>query len=95
MQDSRDFVADSFAVELYRSNHEIERFNKLSRWEKIFAIAPSPRNLKSEDSSTGLGQIFAKTAVNAYNAAIDRDDIIGQKINLEECNIKPNKVGIK
>lgn len=84
MKDARDVLADSFVMEYYRYNHEVERFFDLPLWQQILVGAPKLNSPMREDSSTGLGQIFAKTAINAYNAAIQREDIIGQEIDYND-----------
>ena len=48
-------------------------------WEKILFGAPQAPPIMLVDSSTGLGQIFVQTAINAHNAAIKRGDITGQE----------------
>ena len=56
-------------------------------WEKQKTIYqatvpyPSPPIPLKEDSSVGLGQIFAKVAIAAYNHAIDSGYICGMPIN--------------
>ncbi len=84
MKDARDVLADSFVIEYYRYNHAVEDYDKLSFWQKVFVGPPQPANLMREDSSTGLGQIFAKTAIDAYNAGISRGDISGSNIDYND-----------
>ena len=81
MQDARDTLADSFVIEYYDYKHELERYNELSSWQKLFYPVPIPSNMMREDSSTGLGQIFASTAIAAYNEGIKRGYILGQRID--------------
>ena len=83
MQDARDTLADSFVIEYYDYKHELERYNELSSWQKLFYPVPIPSNMMREDSSTGLGQIFASTAIAAYNEGIKRGYILGQRIDYD------------
>lgn len=84
MKDARDDLADSFVMEYYRYNHAVEDYDNLSFWQKIIVGPPQPANLMREDSSTGLGQIFASTAISAYNEGIKRGYITGQRINYDD-----------
>ena len=83
MKDARDDVADSFVMEYYRYDREVKRFVNLPLWKQLLVGSPRPQLPMREDSSTGLGQIFAKTAIEAYNAAIKRGDIKGQIISYD------------
>jgi hypothetical protein len=84
MQDARDTLADGYVMEYYRFNHAVEDYDELPIWQKIFIDPPKSTLPMREDSSTGLGQIFAKTAINSYNVAIQRGDISGQKIDYND-----------
>ncbi|MDF2523753.1 MAG: hypothetical protein K0R31_1394 [Clostridiales bacterium] len=84
MKDARDDLADSFVMEYYRYNHAVEDYDNLSFWQKIIVGPPQPANLMREDSSTGLGQIFASTSISAYNEGIKRGYITGQRINYDD-----------
>ncbi len=84
MKDALDVLADSFVIEYYRYNHSVEDYDNLSFWQKVFVRPPQPASLMREDSSTGLGQIFAETAIDAYNAGISRGDISGSNIDYND-----------
>jgi hypothetical protein len=69
--DPSDDVADSFVVSTKIYYDELEYYNKQSLIRQIIIgiIGGTPKApLRfSDDSSTGLGQIFAKTAIESYN----------------------------
>ncbi|MDF2805006.1 MAG: hypothetical protein K0S61_4911 [Anaerocolumna sp.] len=74
----------SLVMEYYRYKNELERYYKLSSWEKILIGPPRMPLLMNEDSSTGIGQIFARTAIDAYNASIERGDLSGKHIDYDD-----------
>ena len=69
-----DPVADSLVIQSYAYEQQLEDYvnwiNNLKwyeMWKGIFRQPPQPVLGYRTDSSTGLGQIFARTAINAYN----------------------------
>jgi len=84
MYDTRDVAADSFVMNYFSWKEEMELYMESPWYIKLLVEAPKQPFPASQDSSTGLGQIFAKTAINAHNAAIDRGDIEGQKLNWDD-----------
>lgn len=65
-----DDVADALVTEYYAYKEQIDAYEKMSWWQQIISGYPTPYIGMREDSSTGLGQIFAKTAINAHNFCI-------------------------
>ena len=82
---SLDIVADTGVI-----NYNVweKRFNEwlnMSPIEKLlFPNPPQLDPIAKEDCSTGIAQIFAATAINAYNNAIDRQIITGTKYTYEK-----------
>lgn len=60
--------AGDLAVENYFINRELlEDYSNLSWWQQLLVGTPTLLYPEKEDSSTGLGQIFGKTAIKALN----------------------------
>jgi hypothetical protein len=83
MKDIRDVAADSMVSEYYRYMNGLVMYSELSLWQKMVIGPPQP-GLMNEDSSTGLGQIFASTAIEAHNAGIKRGDMRGELIDYND-----------
>ena len=79
-----DVVADGLVYEYYEYMKELEKWNNLSEEEKQNTAKPEEPLVKKNDSSTGDFQIFAKTAMDAYNYAIDRGIIRRKKYDLSD-----------
>lgn len=62
-----DPIADEIVVQTYFYRQSCEDYSNLSIAEQILMPAPVPPGVTRNDSSTGLGQIFAKTAIQATN----------------------------
>ncbi len=60
-----DYIADSFVIEYFKRLQYMEKQGTLTSEEM------DPNIWERTDSSTGLGQIFAYVAIEAYNLAID------------------------
>ena len=70
-----DPVADSLVVQSYVYEEQMEKYCEwvgnlkwYEFWKGIFRQPPNPVAGYRTDSSTGLGQIFASTAINALNS---------------------------
>ena len=84
MKDALDDLADSAVLEYYRFNHAVEDYMDFPSWKKILVGPPKPEGLMKEDSSTGLGQIFARTAINAYNKGVEIGYVTGDSIDYND-----------
>jgi len=70
--DVTDTVSDE-AVELYFSwKTEYEYWAQMPTWQQVIISPPTPPLYMQEDSSTGIGQMFAWVAINAHNLAINK-----------------------
>lgn len=79
-----DPIADSLVRQTQFYEHQVEAYEKAGLLEKMARGVPTPPIVYYKDSSTGLGQIFAITAIDATNwyeeTSYDRND----KKNLEK-----------
>lgn len=73
----QDDVADSAVLSYYAYQYQVEYYNSLGLLQQLFMGYPEYPLLAKEDASTGYGQIFASTAINANNWAIDEGIISG------------------
>ncbi len=62
-----DPVADSIVRQSQFYEHQLEAYEKAGFLEKMVRGVPVPPIVYRKDSSTGLGQIFASTAIDATN----------------------------
>ena len=62
-----DDIADSCVIITYNYLFEKEIYDNLDKYSKLLVTTPTYPVLYKEDSSTGLGQIFASTAINSLN----------------------------
>lgn len=69
-----DDVADSAVISYYSYKQQLENYNKLPWYKQIIFGPPVVPVPIREDSSTGLGQIFAKTGINARNATLQKGE---------------------
>lgn len=76
-----DDVVDGLVTEYYLYQKELEAFKNMKWWQQAIIGYPTPYVSMREDSSTGLGQIFAKTAINAHNFCIADGVLSGIKYN--------------
>jgi RHS repeat-associated protein len=67
-----DVLSDTTVIETYVYKHQLEEYLELPAWMRIFIPAPNVPIMMKSDSSTGLGQIFASTAIDALNWKGDR-----------------------
>jgi len=76
-------------IEYYRHNEAIEKYSNMNWFQQLIVGLPVANSPMRGDSSTGIGQIFARTAIEAHNSAIARGDISGQ--NIDYANINERK----
>ncbi len=62
-----DTLADSLVIDTFRYYTSLEEYMRNPLHIQIVTGPPQAPLKFSDDSSTGLGQIFAKTAIDAYN----------------------------
>lgn len=79
-----DDIADNMVINYYSYQEELEIYMKMSWYKQLFIGMPSTTAPMKTDSSTGLGQIFAKTAILANNYLYSRKIIGGQKYNYKD-----------
>ena len=65
-----DAAVDALVTEYYSYKEQLEAYFNMVWWKQLIVGCPTPYVGMREDSSTGLGQIFAKTAINAHNFCI-------------------------
>lgn len=81
---AQDAVADSAVMNYYHNQREIEYYMSLKWWQQLFYGQPNCLYPQREDSSTGIGQMYAKTSINATN-------YLGET-NIDYANWKKRKV---
>ncbi|WP_026835032.1 cellulose binding domain-containing protein [Eubacterium xylanophilum] len=64
---AQDAVVDGWVANYYHNKREIEYYMSLEWWKQLLYGTPNCIYPQREDSSTGIGQIYAKTAINATN----------------------------
>ncbi|HHW37103.1 MAG TPA: DUF1906 domain-containing protein [Bacillales bacterium] len=65
-----DTVSDALVQSYYNYCVQLEQWESLSPEEQAIIPPPTPPAIIKKDGSTGLGQIFARTAINAINFAV-------------------------
>ena len=65
--DVTDELADTFVIETKAYYDQLDSYMNMPLWQKLIVGAPTAPVHLSNDSSTGLGQIFADTAIKAIN----------------------------
>ena len=78
-----DAIADGAVIGTYVYMEALENWNNLSDAEKSLIPMPTPPAIYKYDSSTGLSQIFAHTAIEANNQAIYRGIINGKVYDID------------
>ena len=68
--DALDVAADKAVMEYFSYKQRLEDYKKTKWYIQILTGAPTPNGMMREDCSTGLGQIFARTAIGAINYGI-------------------------
>ena len=79
-----DTASDAAVVSYYTYMEALEEWQNLSPEEQLIVTMPTPPVIIKTDSSTGYCQIFASTAISAYNYAIDNNIISGDKYNYDD-----------
>lgn len=79
-----DIAGDEMVQSYYNWKEACENWEKQDTLYQATVPYPSPPVLIKEDSSVGLGQIFAKVAIAAYNHAIDFGYICGVRKNADD-----------
>lgn len=64
---AQDAVADTAVTNYYYNRQALEHYMSLSWWKQILFGQPNLLFPEREDSSTGIGQMYAKTSINATN----------------------------
>lgn len=83
--DVSDDAADSYVIETQAYYNRMENYNNRPFWLKLFGGIPTPKSGLVDDSSTGLGQIFAKTAIKVINWYNDKYKI-NDSIDISDRN---------
>lgn len=65
--DVTDELADGFVIETKAYYDRLDNYMSMPFWRKLIVGAPKVPIHLADDSSTGLGQIFAKTAIETIN----------------------------
>lgn len=69
-----DDLADIAVMNYYNYKQQLENYSKKPWYIQIIIGTPEPKLPMREDSSTGYGQIFAKTGINARNATLQKGE---------------------
>ena len=83
-----DILGDNLVESYFSWKDACEFWENQNDIYKATVDYPTPPIIQKEDSSVGLGQIFARVAIKAYNEAIDRGTISGtkkDKDNWKDC----------
>ncbi len=66
-------TASDYAVQAYFGwRTEYEYWSQMPTWQQVIISPPTPPVYIQEDSSTGIGQMFARVAIEAHNLAINK-----------------------
>lgn len=84
----QDDFADALVMASYSYDDALERWSNLSPAQQLITPAPTMPLGYRHDSSTGLGQIFAKTAIAAHNFAVLSKIISDRLYNYSNYNDK-------
>ena len=79
-----DDLADGYVLAYYSYQQQLEDWSALPLWQQALTPAPEAPIPYISDSSTGLGQIFAKTGINANNYAISAGYITGRTYDITD-----------
>lgn len=69
-----DDVADAAVMNYYVYKQQLEDYMKMDWLRQVLVGTPTPVLPQREDSSTGLGQIFAKTGMSARNYCLTKSE---------------------
>ena len=64
---AQDAVVDSMVQNYYYNKGELQRYMSMKWWQQLFYGNPKLLYPEREDSSTGIGQMYAKTSIKATN----------------------------
>ncbi len=81
---AQDDFSDSCVLSYYAYQYQVEYYNSLEWWQQILIQYPEYPIMSREDASTGYGQIYALTAINANNWAIEEGIISGNKYDYDD-----------
>lgn len=73
--DSADIIADNAVIEYFAHKEKMEKFMKAKWWKQLIMGVPAPNGPIKPDCSTGLGQIFARTAIDSINFGLKNKNI--------------------
>ncbi len=75
-------VADQSVIETYIYEQAMDYYNNLPKWVQFLSSPPTYPADYRLDSSTGIGQIFAMTAIAANNWALNQGTITGKRYDV-------------
>ena len=84
--DPLDDYADYCVEATYAYLHQVEQYNKSAWYVQMFTQYPDCPIPYKEDSSTGLGQIFAETCIKANNILIENEIIQSVYIDYKDLH---------
>ena len=64
---AQDGVVDSMVQNYYYNKGELQRYMSMKWWQQLFYGSPKLLYPEREDSSTGIGQMYAETSIKATN----------------------------
>lgn len=76
-----DDTADSWVIQYYNYKIAYEQWSNQPIWLQLIIPVPEMPLMTRTDSSTGLGQIFAETAIGANNMAVNKGIIKNKYYN--------------
>ncbi|TKJ83752.1 hypothetical protein PaeCFBP13512_22310 [Paenibacillus sp. CFBP13512] len=79
-----DTVSDALVISYYAYKNSFEFWDNLPPITKAFTPAPTLPAFARPDASTGIGQIFASTAIDSINYAISEGLITGNPYDYEK-----------
>ena len=81
--DIRDDIADSLVMQQFTYQYLVDVYNNSEWWQQLLMGYPDIPIPYREDSSVGYGQIFANTAINANNWAVNTGVFEGEIYNYD------------
>lgn len=93
--DATDTASDQAVQAYFAWKTEYEYWSNMPTWQQAIVSPPVAPSVMQEDSSTGLGQMFAWVAINAHNLAINKGLISGAYYNANDwhdCEYVWNKL---
>lgn len=83
MIDVRDVFADHLVTQYYNYKADLNNYVNSNAWNRFITDPPQPPLISVKDSSTGVGQIFAQTAIRSWNMLVERGITDGDLLNEE------------